>query len=120
MTNPENRGTTGQFQPGQSGNPGGRPKVDGEIRELAQKHGPDALRRIIALMNSNSERIALMAAPAVLDRAYGKPVQGVQLAAADETGASWMADFRQRLSDARQKRLEIEMNALGMGRNHLK
>jgi hypothetical protein len=101
------------FPKGQSGNPGGRPKAEGEIRELAQKHGPEALQRLVDLMGSANERVAVAAAQAVLDRAYGRPVQGLQLAAADETCARWVADFHQRITEARQKRIEIEMRARG-------
>jgi hypothetical protein len=80
----ENRqGTAGKsgrpFQKGRSGNPGGRPKVEGEIRALAQQHGPAALKRLVQLMGSKNERAAIAAAQAVLDRAYGKPPQAIDL-----------------------------------------
>lgn len=75
----ENRPTSGRFKKGQSGNPGGRPKLEGEIRDLAQKHGPAALNRLVELMSSVNERVAVIAAQAVLDRAYGKPAQALQL-----------------------------------------
>lgn len=69
----------GRFRPGESGNPGGRPKVKGEIRELAQKHGPAALECLVALMKSKNQRVAVAAAQAILDRAYGRPAQAIQL-----------------------------------------
>lgn len=68
-----------EFKKGQSGNPGGRPKVEGEVRSLAQQHGPAALQRLVALMKSKNERVAVVAAQAILDRAYGKPPQALQL-----------------------------------------
>ena len=73
------RGTGRPFAKGRSGNPGGRPKVEGEIRELAQKHGPDALKRLVELMKSENERVAVAAAQVILDRAYGKPQQALQI-----------------------------------------
>lgn len=76
---PENRPPSGRFEKGRSGNPGGRPKLEGEIRELAQKHGRKALERLVKLMASKNERVAVVAAQAVLDRGYGKPPQGLQI-----------------------------------------
>jgi hypothetical protein len=76
------------FEKGQSGNPGGRPKVEGEIRALAQEHGPEALKRLVQLMKSKNERVAVAAAQAVLDRGYGKPPQAVQLGGQDGSSAS--------------------------------
>lgn len=67
------------FKPGQSGNPSGRPKVVSHIRDLAQKHGEEALKTVVALMRSEDERVALAAAQVVLDRAYGKPIQQVDV-----------------------------------------
>jgi hypothetical protein len=56
---------------GQSGNPGGRPKVSAEIRDLARNHGAQAIERLVALMDSNNESVAVRAAEALealLDR----------------------------------------------------
>ena len=49
MTSENTRKQTGRknpssaWRPGHSGNPGGRPKVSAEIRNLAREHGPKAL-----------------------------------------------------------------------------
>ncbi len=74
MTNPTGKGG---FQRGQSGNPGGRPKLPAEIREMFQARSQEALEVLIRCLQSNDDRIAMMAAQAILDRGYGKPVQSI-------------------------------------------
>ena len=79
MTNPESRTAEGRFQKGKSGNPGGRVKGEKDVRELAQKHGKHALMRLIEFIDAESPKVAMTAAQAVLDRAYGKPPQSIDL-----------------------------------------
>ncbi len=67
------------WKPGQSGNPGGRPKIAAEVRELARRYGPEAIVRLVTLMRSNNETVAARAAEALLDRAYGRPLQGLEV-----------------------------------------
>jgi hypothetical protein len=64
---------------GQSGNPGGRPKVSAEIRDLARMQGAQAIERLVELMHSKNESVAVRAAEALLDRGYGRPVHGMEL-----------------------------------------
>jgi len=71
------KGISTKWKRGQSGNPGGRPRAEREVRELARKHGAKALKRLVELMASTNERVAVAAASAVLDRAYGKPAQSL-------------------------------------------
>lgn len=71
------------FKPGQSGNPNGRPKVPNEVKRLAREASPRAMQKLIALIDNDDAKVALMAAKEVLDRAYGK----VAPAEDDETGA---------------------------------
>lgn len=59
------------FQKGVSGNPGGRRKND-DVKLLARQHTKEAFNRIVELIQSDDERVAIMAAKEVLDRAYGK------------------------------------------------
>lgn len=61
------------WKPGQSGNPKGRAKRQDAVKDLLDQHGPDAIQKLVALMSSDDERIALMAAKEIADRAYGKP-----------------------------------------------
>jgi hypothetical protein len=78
MNVPAQRKPNGQLLPGFTANPSGRPKVVGEIRELARQHAPAAFKRICDLVESDDERIALAASQEILNRAYGRPVQAVE------------------------------------------
>jgi hypothetical protein len=74
----QRRGQGKPFQRGQSGNPGGRPKVLDDIKTLARTNGEAAFRKVLALLDSEDERVALAAAQEVLNRAYGKPQQFIE------------------------------------------
>ena len=67
------------FQKGQSGNPGGRPKEDAEVKALARAAGPEAIDKLMELMRGDDRRTALAAAQALLDRGFGKPSQAVEV-----------------------------------------
>jgi hypothetical protein len=81
------------WKPGQSGNPGGRPKVVAEIRELARQHGYDAIRRLVDLMGSKNENVAVRACEALLDRGYGRPLQGLELNSVDASRQRWHVEL---------------------------
>ena len=72
MTNPTGKGG---FKRGQSGNPGGRPKLPADIREAFKAKAPEALEVLERCLQSNDDRIAMQAAQAILDRGYGRPHQ---------------------------------------------
>ncbi len=66
-----------RFQPGVSGNPGGRPPKPTsakQLRRLARQLGPRALFRLAQLAEGKDPRVAHLAAVALLDRGYGVPV----------------------------------------------
>ena len=65
------------FAPGQSGNPGGRPKAAIDIQELARQHGPEAILTLVEALKDPKHKVA--AAIALLDRGYGKPIQSLTL-----------------------------------------
>ena len=73
----------GTFQPGKSGNPGGRPKEAAEVKALAQEYGAEAIEKLVALLRGEDDRVAKAAADSLLDRGFGKPGQAVEMTGAD-------------------------------------
>jgi hypothetical protein len=75
-----NTNPNGRFQKGQSGNPGGRPRVAKTVQELARRHTILAIKTL-ADISRNGEREAsrVAAAATLLDRGYGRPIQGIDL-----------------------------------------
>ncbi len=66
------------FQPGQSGNPGGRPKASARVRDAAREHTEAAIAVLVQIATAGeSEAARVAAANAILDRGYGKPSQPV-------------------------------------------
>src|SRR5262249_52848053 len=75
------RDTLGRFPKGVTGNAGGRPKAELHIRELAREHTEQAIRALVEIMTGEDKHAPAIArvaaAEAILDRAWGKPVQMV-------------------------------------------
>lgn len=68
------RDKTGRFIKGHSGNPGGRPKDEHNLIELARSYTTEALETLVELMREGKdERVRGTAAQALLDRGWGKP-----------------------------------------------
>lgn len=66
------------FEKGRSGNPGGRPKENQEVKELARKHTKAAINRLEYWMNSDNAKASVAASQALLDRGHGKPKQEIE------------------------------------------
>lgn len=87
------------FRKGQSGNPGGRPKRTGEELDLiraCKERTPEALDAIVSIMtDGENERNRLAAAQAIIERAWGKPVQQNEHSGANggPIDMSWKIEF---------------------------
>jgi Family of unknown function (DUF5681) len=87
-----NRTDKGQFAKGASGNPGGRPKLPAEVKEMFQAKAPEAFEVLCRHLNSKDPRVAVAAATQILDRAYGRPVQQVDANINDESNVRYYAE----------------------------
>lgn len=97
---PPDKAIRGRFQKGVSGNPGGRPSIDPEVREALEAASERAARRLVELVDCDDPRVALMASNSVLDRLYGKPAQTVdakvETTSVQEAHLLVLEDIRQR------------------------
>ena len=80
------------------------------VIQLARTKGPEAIRKLVKLLNSDNEKIVLGAATALLDRGFGKPAQTIQVSENPLERAEELSDaeLQQRL-----RRLERERAADG-------
>ena len=70
----------GGARPGAGRPNGSRNKVTFEVRELALQHGPGALAELVKLSKkAKSESVRLAAIREILDRAYGRPPQAMEI-----------------------------------------
>ena len=69
-----------KFEKGKSGNPGGRPKAQGEIREIARQHTSAAIETLVTVMCDKAAQPSARvgAASALLDRGWGRPHQSIE------------------------------------------
>jgi hypothetical protein len=61
-------------------NPGGRPKADHSVTDLAREHTPEAMEKIVDLMrNGETQKIQFDAAVYIVNRGWGTPHQSVDM-----------------------------------------
>jgi uncharacterized protein DUF5681 len=101
----------GTFQPGQSGNPKGRPPNSQAIGTLARKYGPacvDKLAQFAGLVPGEigeSHGVQLAAMKELLDRGYGKAVQHID---GDSAADHWALHLLAAKAIAQELRAERE------------
>lgn len=84
------------FEPGKSGNPGGRPKG---IAAKAREHTDRAVEVLVQGMEDDDRRVRIAAAKELLDRGYGKPL-------------AMTADVTKRLDDWSDDDIDAAISAL--------
>jgi hypothetical protein len=67
----------GRWAKGQSGNPGGRPRIMRDVQALARQYSNEAIRTLGELMRSDAAPpgVRVRAAELLLDRGWGRPLQ---------------------------------------------
>ena len=93
-----------KFVKGESGNPGGRPKGEGEIREIARQHTDAAIKTLVRVMSNKdaSHGAQVAAASALLDRGWGRPQQNIKAEGFDISDAIQKISERMREQAAEQ------------------
>lgn len=76
------RQANGRYLPGVTGNAGGRPKTAPDVRSALEAGSVAAAQRLVELVKSTDERVALAATLALLDRVLGKPPASVEVTSA--------------------------------------
>ena len=56
----------------------GKDKVE-QLIEMARTYGPEALLKLVQLMRQDGGAIGMQAAKAILERGYGKPMEGQEI-----------------------------------------
>ena len=98
------RNAKGRFIVGHSGNPGGRPRDEHKLAELARSYTSEAVETLVELMRfGKDERVRGTAAQALLDRGWGKPKQ--ELTAPESGPEGYVALLQQVNERIRQREL---------------
>jgi hypothetical protein len=100
----ERRDIGHRWKPGVSPNPGGRPAVVRELRDMAQAEGYNCIQTLIAIRDNETfppiTRIA--AANSLLDRGFGRPMTSVAIAQLPPTPAPGLVTKAMSVEQAEQ------------------
>ena len=73
------RGPGKPFQPGKSGNPGGKPKGMIEYRDLCREWGPAIIAEMARIaLKGKTETVRVRAGEILLDRGFGRPASVIE------------------------------------------
>src|SRR3990167_3259194 len=102
------------WKKGQSGNPGGRPRAEIHVRDMARKHTAEALKTLVEVMRDKQAPATarLGAAQALIDRAWGRPAQ---IIGGDPDGAPVRVDMD---NDETARRIAMILAQAGKGKRH--
>lgn len=93
-----------KFRKGKSGNPGGRPKVLGELQELARRHAPEVIEELARLaVKARSETARIAAGRELLDRGFGRARQSLEVTQPGENIIRMLLDD----IDARKREVDL-------------
>ena len=67
------------FEPGKSGNPGGRPKGSSALTDACRAHTEAAVQVLVNALSDENVKNQITAAQALLDRGYGKAPQSLDI-----------------------------------------
>lgn len=75
-----------RWQRGQSGNPGGRPKILRDVQEAARQHTAEAIATLVTIAEDEKAPAAarVSAATVLLDRGWGRPRQDMRVERVDD------------------------------------
>ena len=101
------------FKKGKSGNPGGRPKVVGEVQSLARELTTEAVQTLRDIMRDKKAAPAARgyAANSILDRGYGRPSQTISTTGRDKPHDQMSDDELTAIAAAQPDDDEREPNA---------
>jgi hypothetical protein len=102
---------SGQFQPGLSGNPGGKTKIQAEVERQCRKAGPKVTEVLIELLDHPDPKIRMEAGTRLWDRGFGKPQQPTQHAGQIDHVASLNAAHLAAVRDLSARSATIEYDA---------
>jgi hypothetical protein len=105
------------WQKGVSGNPGGRPRRNAELTELARQHTAAALDALIKIAKTGkSESARVAAASCLLDRGWGKPRQSLEHTGSDGAPIQFgFKDIPEDLSKLSDDELDALANKISNG-----
>jgi len=104
---PGNRGVSGRFLPGVSGNPTGRPKGFAALIQAETKDGAELVAYMLGVLRAPKQPTALRMAAAqwLADRGFGKAVQTVEVDASVDAVVTHREALRAHVEEADVERL---------------